>query len=97
MAKIQVVADAESMLDIVETAIASERKRLKIGLDSTQKKITEFERKHGRSSSEFLSKMRAEDLNGGDEEYVAWAGELKIRQRILEDIEKLQNVEYVAR
>jgi hypothetical protein len=97
MARIQILADEGSALDIIETAIASEIQHLKIGLDNTQRRIADFERKYGSSSDEFLSRTRAEDLGGGDEEYVTWIGELKIRERIIENIEKLQNIEYAAR
>lgn len=38
----------------------------------------------------------AQDLKGGDEEYIRWTGELKIRERVLEDLKRLKNIEYVS-
>jgi hypothetical protein len=40
-------------------------------------------------------KYLAEDLRGGDEEYVHWSGELQLRERIARDIEQLKCIEYV--
>jgi hypothetical protein len=47
-------------------------------------------------SETFLRRYTAEDLSGQDEEYIRWAGELRIRERILEDLGKLKEIEYVS-
>ncbi len=47
-------------------------------------------------SEVFLREFTAEDLKGGDDEYIRWAGELKIRERILEDLKRLKDIEYVS-
>jgi len=38
--------------------------------------------------------MAAEDLEGGDDEYVRWAGEYKLIQRLQEKLLKLQEISY---
>ncbi len=43
----------------------------------------------------FLKNFTAEDLEGGDTEYVQWTGELKIREKISVELSKLKDIEYV--
>ena len=43
-----------------------------------------------------MKEFTAENLKGGDDEYIRWTGELKIRDRILEDLNKLRDIEYVT-
>ena len=33
---------------------------------------------------------------GGDNEYIKWAGEIKLKERILDDLSKLKDIEYVS-
>jgi len=48
------------------------------------------------SSDVFLQNYAAEDLKNDDEGYIRWAGELKLRERIMEDLNNLRDIEYVA-
>ncbi len=41
----------------------------------------EFETKYQISSEFFFTHWTAEDLEGGDEEYVNWSGEIKIKKK----------------
>jgi len=38
--------------------------------------------------------MAVEDLEGGDDEYVRWAGEYKLIQRLQEKLQQLLEIEY---
>lgn len=97
MIKLQIQSDAkDSVLDIIRAAISAEIKRLEIGLDKTDKQIKEFETEYNVSSDIFQKEFAAEDMKEGDLEYVAWAGELKIREKITTDLKKLKEIEYVA-
>lgn len=97
MIKLQIKSDTkDNVLDIVKTAIFAEIKRLEIGLEKTNKQIEKFESKYKVSSEIFQKKFTAENMKKGDEEYIEWAGELKIREKILADIERLKSIEYVA-
>lgn len=97
MIRLRVQSDAQDNgLDIVKAAIAAEIKRLEIGLQKTEQQIAVHEKKYGVSSETFLKEYAAEDLGEGDRGYVEWAGELKIRERILADLQKLKAIEYVA-
>lgn len=87
---------SDSALDAVKTAIASEIKRLEIGLRKTGREIERFEKKYRVSSAVFRQRFSAEDLKGGDREYIEWMGELKLRERISGDLKKLKAVRYVA-
>ncbi len=96
MSKLKIESDKGDISEVVKSAINAEIKRLEIGLDKTNKEIKRFEERYSLSSSDFLKGITADDLKGSDEDYVKWSGELKIKERILEDLEKLKDIEYVA-
>lgn len=52
-----------------------------------------FEHKYGVSSEYFIAEMAAEDLEDGDEEYVQWAGEGQLMQRLQEKLDSLRATE----
>ncbi|NLE25985.1 MAG: hypothetical protein GX625_11720 [Clostridiaceae bacterium] len=97
MIKIQIQSDSkDKAVDMVRSAISAEIKRLELGLDNTNQNINEFEKKYNIPSSLFLEKYSAEDMENQDNEYVEWAGELRIKDRILSDLNQLKDIEYVA-
>lgn len=97
MIKLQIKSDTkDNVLDIIKTAILAEIKRLEIGLQKTNKQIEKFESKYNVSSEIFQKKFTAENMKKGDEEYIEWAGELEIREKILTDIKGLKGIEYAA-
>ena len=96
MTTIRILSDQKDMAEIVRSAILAEIKRLEIGLKKTEKEIKAFEDRYRVSSEVFSNQFGAEDLHGGDEEYVRWDGELKIRRRILEDLKRLEEIEYIS-
>lgn len=95
--KLQIQSEAnDSALDIIKSAIAAEIRRLEIGLQKTEEQIRKFEQTYNLLSEKFLADFAAEDLKGKDAEYVEWAGELRIRDRIAADLTRLREIEYVA-
>jgi len=96
MTTIKILSDQKDMPEIIRSAILAEVKRLEVGLKKTEKEIKAFEDKYKMSSEVFSTRLGAEDLSGGDEEYVKWEGELKVRQRIIEDLKRLKEIEYVS-
>lgn len=98
MTTVQIKSDSDSdTMDIIKTAIDAELKRLELGLQKTERQIAKFEDEYKISSETFLRQFTAEDMKNGDPEYIAWAGELKIRERILKDINRLKEIQYVTK
>jgi len=97
MIKLQIQSDTkDGVIDIVQAAISSEIKRLEIGLYKTKKQIEKYEIEYNVTSKVFQKELSAEDMRKGDQEYIEWAGELKIREKIMADLKKLKEIEYVA-
>ncbi len=82
------------VLPLIRSAVDSEIARLKLALNMAVKRLLPFEEKYGVTSEYFISEMAAEDLEGKDEEYIRWAGEYRLMQRLQEKLEKLQEVDY---
>lgn len=88
--------DLEIVQNLVRAAIDSEIKNLNRSIDKTNKLLQEFETKYQVSSDFFLSNWTAEDLEGKDDEYINWVGEIKIKQRLVSALQKLEEIEYVT-
>ena len=65
--------------------------RLRAGIERTKRRLAEFERRYGMETTRFLDEMAAEDLAGGDMEYVEWAGEAKLLQGLEAELEELEH------
>jgi hypothetical protein len=88
--------DLEIVKNLVKSAINAEIKTLKRSIEKSNKILKEFEAKYQISSDLFLSNWTAEDLEGRDDEYVSWAGEIKVKQRLMSALHKLEGIEYVT-
>ena len=86
----------EAALDLVRSAIDAEINRMNLGLEATHRHIRVFEDRYSVTSEVFLRDFSAENLKGGDQEYVAWAGEIKLSERIEAQLGTLRNIQYAA-
>ena len=76
---------------LVKSAIDSEIVRLELALTLARQRLTPFEEKYGIISEQFIETMVAEDLEGGDDEYVQWAGEYHLWQRLQQKLNRHQD------
>lgn len=95
MVRLEIKSDAKDAESLIKSAIQTEIMRLEIGLKKTAKEMRQFEDKYNITSDTFLKEYAAEDLEGGDEEYVSWMGEIRIRRKIEEELDILKDIEYV--
>jgi len=75
-------------------AIESYKARLRASIKRTQRRLTQFEQRYGVDTARFLQKMTAEDLEGGDLEYVEWAGEAKLLEGLEAELTELEHARY---
>lgn len=79
---------------LVKSAIDGEIIRLEMALEAAHRRLLVFEEKYGVTSEKFMMTLSAEDLEGQDDEYVQWAGEYQLWQRLQEKVNRLQGIEY---
>jgi hypothetical protein len=96
MTKLQIISDRNDIIPVIQDAIAARVKRTEIGFQKTEKEIQKFEKKYRISSDDFLAEYTSDDLSGGDEDYISWMGEIKLREALLEEIKALREIEYVC-
>ncbi|MHB8835110.1 MAG: hypothetical protein ACYC9Y_05300 [Candidatus Methylomirabilia bacterium] len=96
MTRVIVQSDVRESMQLIKSAVDAEIRRLELGLKRTKEQLAAFESRYGVSSQEFRRRFSAEDLGGSDETYVTWAGEMEMEMRILQEIERLRDIEYVA-
>jgi len=80
----------------IRSAVCSEIKRFETGLNRTDREIRKFENKYQISYDIFVREYTAEDMDGGDDEYVSRMGEIKIRRKIAGELGRLKETEYVT-
>ena len=78
----------------IERAINAELKRLEWSYEQTRLRLESFEQKY-HCSSRNLVNLAAEDLEGGDLEYVQWAGEYQFILELAAKIKCLKDINYV--
>ena len=87
------LAGAQGAQPIVQ-AIESYKRRLRASIERTRRRLAEFERRYSVTTSHFLVEMAAEDLEGGDLEYVEWAGEAKLLEGLERELGELEHARY---
>ncbi|MDM8547455.1 hypothetical protein QUF61_13245 [Candidatus Venteria ishoeyi] len=97
MLKLEITTDKHHSEKLIQQAVAAKVQRLMLGLRKTDKALRAFETKYQRTSADFLHNGSAEDLAGGDADYITWLGEFKLRERIQADLAELQAVKYVVK
>ena len=70
MIRLEIKSDFEDAESLIKSAVYSEIKRLETGPRKTDREIKKFEDKYQTSSDIFVREYTAEDLDGGDDEYV---------------------------
>jgi hypothetical protein len=85
---------ASEVLSLVRSAIEGEIARLELALKVARGRLVPFEQKYGVTSQYFVSEMAAEDLKGSDDEYVRWAGEYRLMQRLQGKLRQLREIDY---
>jgi predicted RNase H-like nuclease (RuvC/YqgF family) len=78
-------------------ALESYKTQLQAGIERTKARLAQFEQRYGVDTAHFLREMTAEDLEGGDLEYVEWAGEAKLLERLEAKLTELKHACYQLR
>ena len=81
---------AQSVLQAIE----SYKGRLRASIERTKRRLAEFERRYDVDTDHFLQEMTAEDLEGGDLEYVEWAGEAELLRGLEAELAELEHARY---
>jgi len=68
--------------------------RLRSGIERTERRLAVFESRYDMDTARFLREMTAEGLNGGDLEYVEWAGEAQLLQGLTAELKELEQARY---
>ncbi len=77
---------------LVLQAIEAYKARLRAGIERTRRRLAQFEQRYGVDTAHFM--LMAEDLEGGDLEYVEWAGEAKLLEGLEMELKELVHARY---
>lgn len=84
----------KDVLYLVQSAVESEIARLELALEAARRRLTPFEQKYGVTTEHFIAEMSAEDLDGKDDEYVHWAGEYQLMQKLQGKLQHLMEIKF---
>jgi hypothetical protein len=87
------LADQHGAQTIMQ-ALDAYKVRLRASIDRTKRHLGAFETRYGVNTAHFLSEMTAEELAGGDLEYVEWAGEAKLLEGLEAELRELAYARY---
>jgi hypothetical protein len=96
-AKIHIQANQKNdeIFEIVKSAIDDKIIKLELAKQLFDSRLLPFEKKYNITSDYFMTNMAAEDLDGGDDEYVTWAGEYKLKKKLDDKLNILKGIQYV--
>ena len=77
-------------------ALDAYKTRLRASIQRTHRNLANFEQRYGIKTEVFLREMVAEDLPGGDLEYIDWAGEAKILEGLETELRELEDVRFTV-
>ena len=80
--------------DTVQRVLEGYQVRLQASIKRTRRRLASFEERYVISTDHFLTEMTAEDLEGGDLEYVEWAGEAKLLEGLEAELDELRNARF---
>jgi hypothetical protein len=87
------LSDRDSVQTVVQ-ALEAYKVRLRASITRTKRRLATYETRYGMDTMHFLHEMTAEDLQGGDLEYVEWAGEAKLLEGLEAELRELEHVSY---
>lgn len=87
------LADQHGAQTIMQ-ALEAYKVRLRTSIDRTKRHVATFETRYSVDTAHFLRDMTAEDLAGGDLEYVEWAGEAKLLEGLEAELLELEHARY---
>ncbi len=85
---------ARTVMPLVKSAIEAEIANLKLAIELAVIRLKPFEEKYQVPSEHFIKNMAAEDLEGGDDEFISWAGEYELKQCLVKKLRHLQEIKY---
>ncbi len=74
-------------------ALSLYRSQLQTSIRRSKRKLAQFEEQYDVSTNTFLAHMAAEDLSGGDLEYIEWAGEAHLLEGLESEIGEIERVQ----
>ena len=89
--QLKIEVSGQEGVRVIVQALDSYRARLRASIGRTRATLAAFEQRYGVATEALLRDYVAEDLNGGDWDYVSWAGEaallagLESELRVLDD------------
>lgn len=81
---------AQSVLQALETY----KEQLRQSIARTERRLHTYEERYGVSTLVLMTEMTADDLSGGDLDYIEWTGEFELLNGLQQELEELDRARY---
>ncbi len=84
----------QSIANSILHAVEAYKYRLRASIRHTKRQLQRFEQQYNVTTAYFLDQMAAEDLEGGDMEWIEWAGEADMLEGLEKELQMLEATHY---
>ena len=93
---VQIIIDVpeKSNVNSILHAVDAYKSKLRASIRHTKRQLQKFEQRYEVTTEHFLENMYAEDLKGGDMEYVEWYGEAHMLRGLEQELQELEAAHY---
>jgi hypothetical protein len=81
---------AQSVLQALEAY----KEQLRQSIARTERHLQAFEERYGVPTHLFIAEMTADDLAGGDLDYIEWSGEYELLKGLQQELQELDRARY---
>jgi uncharacterized protein YeeX (DUF496 family) len=81
----------EQVSSLVKSALEREKKVISSSIETSQKKLRDFEKRYQLSTADFFAKYQKGEMGDGAD-IIDWAGEYKMLLKLEDDLKKLEEI-----
>jgi Tfp pilus assembly protein PilV len=92
--QLKIELESQQAAESVLQALEAYKEQLRQNIARTERRLQAFEERYGVSTSVFITEMTAEDLVGGDLDYIEWSGEFELLKGLQQELQELDRARY---
>jgi hypothetical protein len=92
--QLKIELESQQAAESVLQALEAYKEHLRQNIARTERHLQAFEERYGVSTSVFITEMTAEDLVGGDLDYIEWSGEFELLKGLQQELQELDRARY---
>jgi hypothetical protein len=92
--QLTIEVESQQAAQSVLQALEAYKDQLRQSIARTERHLQTFEERYGVPTHIFIAEMTADDLVGGDLDYIEWSGEYELLKGLQQELQELDRVRY---